>query len=348
MKSTIKVIIISILMLSSLYSNSPLIVGTKEAPPFSMKNSHGQWQGATIDLWREVAKKLNIDYKLQESNLNGLLNGIKNKNIDIALAAITVTANREKFADFSNSYYTEELTIAIPKNEGSILSTLLSKIFSYVTFVVIIGLIFIISMAGLAFWLTEKSDNNNKNGFRGLHEGIWWAAVTMTTVGYGDITPKTIGGKIVAVVWMFVSMFLVAVLIASFASMLTNTQKRYFIETQADLLNGKIATVKNSFSDEYLKNNNITPLYYKTLDDALNAIKRRKADALVYDKQLLSYLIAKDYKNSITLTNDHFMPQNYAFLLQENSKLRESINQALLEVLESDRWLEIKAKYSIK
>ena len=35
--------------------SQPLIVGTKEAPPFSMKSSDGQWTGLSVDLWRQIA-----------------------------------------------------------------------------------------------------------------------------------------------------------------------------------------------------------------------------------------------------------------------------------------------------
>jgi len=35
-----------------------LIVGTKESPPFSMKSSSGEWEGISIELWRQIAGEL--------------------------------------------------------------------------------------------------------------------------------------------------------------------------------------------------------------------------------------------------------------------------------------------------
>ena len=39
--------------------------------------------------------------------------------------------------------------------------------------------------------------------FSSVYDGLWWAVVTLTTVGYGDIQPVTAGGRILATVAMF-------------------------------------------------------------------------------------------------------------------------------------------------
>ena len=39
--------------------------------------------------------------------------------------------------------------------------------------------------------------------FGSVYDGLWWAVVTLTTVGYGDIQPVTAGGRILATVAMF-------------------------------------------------------------------------------------------------------------------------------------------------
>ena len=49
---------------------------------------------------------------------------------------------------------------------------------------------------------------------RNLGDGIWWALVTITTVGYGDITPLTTVGRVVASSLMFLGLGLIATITA--------------------------------------------------------------------------------------------------------------------------------------
>jgi voltage-gated potassium channel len=48
-------------------------------------------------------------------------------------------------------------------------------------------------------------------------DGVWWAMSTITTVGYGDVTPATTAGRIIAIVVMVAGIGFVALLTASIA-----------------------------------------------------------------------------------------------------------------------------------
>jgi ABC-type amino acid transport substrate-binding protein len=354
MKKIIRVILIHFILLSSTYlyaknDDGYLVVGTKIAPPFVMKKANGELYGVSIDLWKEIAKKLNLQYKFQEDTLEGLMDKIKNKDVEIAIAAITASAKRERFADFSNAYYTEELAIAIPRYSGTIYKSLFNKLFSITTLWVIFGIIVVIFIAGLAFWLMERSDKKEgEDSINKLSNGIWWATVTMATIGRSNIVPRTLGGKIVALIWMILSMFLIAIIIAAFASFFSTAKKEYFITSPEDLNKGTIATVSGSFSDDYLRKRGLVPIYYNTLKEALNAVKNGDVDAVVYDRELLKYLIDKYYYDTVELAPAHFMPQSYSLIFKEGCVLKEPINRAVLDILESSKWKQIKDKYLLK
>lgn len=62
--------------------------------------------------------------------------------------------------------------------------------------------------------------------FHSMWDGIWWAVVTMTTVGYGDLYPKTVQGRMIGLFVMLVGI--------GFLSVLTATVASYFVRTDTN------------------------------------------------------------------------------------------------------------------
>lgn len=56
--------------------------------------------------------------------------------------------------------------------------------------------------------------------------GLWWSVVTLTTVGYGDISPSTFEGRVLAIIIMFFGIGLLGILSASLATMLISIRLR--------------------------------------------------------------------------------------------------------------------------
>lgn len=71
-------------------------------------------------------------------------------------------------------------------------------------------------VSGYVILLFEKRPDRQE--FATLADGIWWAVVTMTTVGYGDEYPTSTAGRVVGVVLMFSSIGLVSVFTATVSS----------------------------------------------------------------------------------------------------------------------------------
>ena len=70
-------------------------------------------------------------------------------------------------------------------------------------------------------------ERGTNDGFTSLGDGLWWCIVTITTVGYGDISPITTGGKVVAAIIMFVGLSFYPLLTGSISSILIGRAQQY-------------------------------------------------------------------------------------------------------------------------
>ena len=91
-----------------------LIIGTMHTPPFAIKHIDGSWSGISIELWREIAVELQLSYQLEEHSLPELLKGVETGQLDAAVAALTVTEQRESVMDFTHPIHSTGFAIAIP------------------------------------------------------------------------------------------------------------------------------------------------------------------------------------------------------------------------------------------
>jgi len=87
------------------------------------------------------------------------------------------------------------------------------------------GLVFVF---GTVTYLLEHPHNPQ---FGEFPDGLWWAFVTLTTVGYGDIVPITSGGRIVAVMTMIFGIMVYSLVVANLTVFLEEYGHKHAVKT---------------------------------------------------------------------------------------------------------------------
>jgi polar amino acid transport system substrate-binding protein len=325
-----------------------LIIGTKQAPPFAMKGPDGKWTGISIELWQQMAAQLNVKYQFKEMDLEHLLAGVTNGSLDAAVAAISVTSDRERVMDFTHPFYHTGLGIAVAAGNGTPWLAVLRRVLSW-QFLAVIGLLALVLLgAGFFVWLFERRKNPEQFGgkpWEGIGAGFWWSAVTMTTVGYGDKAPRTLGGRLVALIWMFAAIIIISSFTAAITSALTVGQLGSSIHGPGDLPDVRVAGVASSTGELYLKRKHISYQSYPDAANALKALANGRVDAVVYDAPILQYLARENYPGEIAILPHKFVQQDYAIAVPQGSPLREQFDRVLESDIRSPQWQELIYRY---
>ncbi|SPW40072.1 glutamine ABC transporter, substrate-binding protein [Escherichia coli] len=67
-------------------------------------------------------KELKLDYELKPMDFSGIIPALQTKNVDLALAGITITDERKKAIDFSDGYYKSGLLVMVKANNNDVKS----------------------------------------------------------------------------------------------------------------------------------------------------------------------------------------------------------------------------------
>ena len=116
----IKLLFLPLLLLeTNLYSQEKLYVGTDatEFPPFEYIEN-GEIKGFDIDLIKEIGKLLNKEVILKNIQFDGLIPALQTGKLDIIIAGMTITPEREKNINFSEPYYTSKQLLITDKNSS--------------------------------------------------------------------------------------------------------------------------------------------------------------------------------------------------------------------------------------
>jgi polar amino acid transport system substrate-binding protein len=329
--------------------DATLHVATRLVKPFAFEENR-ELTGFSLELWQEISRQMNVKSQFViKPSVADILSAVKSNEVDLGIAAISITADREKDWDFSQPMFDAGLQILIPAtgSESGITTSIISAVFKS-SLLPILGLVLLaVVVAAHIVWLFERRRSNgmlaNPSYFPGIFEACWWAAATLAT--QADQLPRSAAARIVAVIWMFTAVIFIAYFTAAVTSSLTVQQLRGDIKGPEDLPGKRVASVKGSTSAGYLKQHNIQPTEFTKIEDAYQALQQGQADAVVYDAPVLLYYASHEGKRKVQVIGSIFHKESYGILFPSDSPLRKPVNEALLQLKENGTFDRLYVKW---
>lgn len=324
-----------------------LNVAAAECPPFVMFDN-GQYSGLAIYLWEQVGREMGLDWTYTEYQLGSLLEVIKSTHQaelpDVGISCTSVTAEREELIDFSHSFH--ETYTAIAVRETTLWSAVTGFFSSPRVLKIILVILGIAALIGAVFYLLEHRINkklfSTTTGLGRVLEPVIIGLMFLTNGPIRFYRFKTLSARVLSTVLTLSSTFFIASITAVLASSFTLNAMQTDVRTLDDLRSLHVGALSASTSSAFLSANGIKHQTRPDLDTLVRDLDAGELDAIVSDAAFLQYRINQGKQQgkfkSLTVLPYELEAQNYAFILVEESPLRESINRALLTVRMEPEW----------
>lgn len=316
-----------------------LTIGLKEAPPFV------QWQGddptgISVDFWNLVNQNDQFDYTYRRyDDVSALIKAVEKGAVDMSINPLTVSEQRMQKMDFSQPFYISGT--AFVKQSSSQWLLFMQNFFTWRFLSAVAILLAVNFLIGILIWFAERRHNPDefRGGLKGVADGFWWSAVTMTTVGYGDKSPRSAVGKVLGFIWMFAAILMISGLTAGIASSLTVSTLDDSIEVVEDLRRFNTGTVKGSSSDNYLSSNGVKAQGFASVKEGLQAVQENRIQVFVHDRPILKYHLQNHEKwDELSLSTQNLKIDYYSFAFPKGSKLRRNLDPLVVGALKSKVW----------
>jgi polar amino acid transport system substrate-binding protein len=316
-----------------------------EIPPFVFEEK-GKLTGFSIDLWEKIAARLGVKSQFsQYPSVNDLLTAIAARKADLGIAAISITSDREEKFDFSYPVFEAGSQIMV-RSQTSSYPHILSVLFSAELLHLFGVMALVLLIPAHLVWFAERNhtgSNISRSYFPGIFEACWWAAATLAT--QADTMPRTWLARVMAVIWMFISVLFVAYFTAAVTSSLTVNQLHSNIKGISDLPGKQVVTIKGSTSAKYLAAHNIQASEMSSIQQTYDLLLNEKADAIVFDAPILLYYASHQGKGKVQVIGSPFLRESYGIAFPIQSPLRKPINEILLALQEDGTYQQLYSKW---
>ncbi|MCP3711121.1 transporter substrate-binding domain-containing protein [Paraburkholderia sp. CNPSo 3274] len=222
----------------------PLRVAIATVAPFVLPQTAVP-EGFSIDIWNEVARRIHLDFAWRQVATQAeLLPAVERGNADVAIAAITMTSERERTLDFSFPYFDSGLQIMVrTQNENSFLSSVRSIPWLAIGEFAGVAAAIVFLLANLVWLMGRKEDRSfQKPYWHAIGEGIWVTMLIIATGEYGERDAPGVWKRVLVPTMWLIGVVLVAQLTATVTSSQTvarlQSRKQVVLFAAASVLRG--------------------------------------------------------------------------------------------------------------
>ena len=325
--------------------DNTITIATVTRAPFSMEEN-GTHVGFSVELWSMLAADLGVQTNfLRTDSFQEMLDLVVARQVDGAIANISITAGREAIMDFSQPIFDSGLQIMLPyeTGSGSIFQALLTRDIA-IAVLVAIGMLF---GGGMLMWVFERHRQPyfDRDARDALFPSFWWSLNLVVNGGFEERMPMSRPGRVFAVILVFASLFLVSVFVAKITAAMTVDALQSSVESINDLDGKRVGTLAGSTAEQFLDQREIATITFEDLNPMLRQFEDTTLDAVFFDGPILSYYTTTRGSGTARMVSRVFKPENYGMALPTGSPLREQINQGLLRLREDGRYGALRAKW---
>jgi ABC-type amino acid transport substrate-binding protein len=112
-----------------------------------------------------------------------------------------------------------------------------------------------------------------------------------------------------------------------------------------DLYNAKVGSVFQSEGFDFLTKQGIAVIPFEGIKEGMAAVAGRNIDAFFLNEQVLKYQTKKEFAGQVQVLPEIYDEYFVSIALPENSSLRKPINKALLKLMKTNTWTELRHRY---
>ena len=318
-----------------------LQVAVFDRPPYAFKDKSGAWTGLSIDLWEQIAGHLGIPYDYVEMPLSDVYEKLHAGICDLSLV-VAISGERAEEVEFTEPYLFSHGAVVTPHQ--SVFETL-KALHSYIWNKEVFLILFLM-LAGMVVFslLLVVAERKHEMGHfsgpttKGFGSALWFSAVTMTTVGYGDKTPLSAVGRMITFFWMLVGVLLIALFTGTVASSITTAQIQSGMVRFDDLSRFRVGCMEGSRMDLLLKNRGIPAVRYESPEAGLAGFASKKINAYAGDSVSLEYLMTHFFPGKFRMSIIPDSSMIYGFAAKPDLPELSHINRSLLQITLAPDW----------